>query len=83
MLRVIFLFAFAAAFFHFFCAIGRRFRKFIFSHFPDAEHTQFTGWIWFAYYIKLYLVIGLLGAVTLVLAWCVLYAQYNFNWFEW
>jgi hypothetical protein len=78
-LFLIFAFLFFAGFLH----VGKKFRKFLFSHFPDPEYGEITGWVRFLYNVKAFLVSVFLIALLLVVSWCVLYSQYNFNWFPW
>ena len=85
MIRILFLLIFSAIFFHFFCEVGKRFRAFLFSHFPDSSsyENEISAWTMFILRVKATLLVIVWGVICIGLLWAVLWSQYNLDMFNW
>jgi hypothetical protein len=85
MIRILFLLIFSAVFFNFFCGVGKRLRRLLFSHFPDSstEEKETLAWDMFILRVKATLVVIIWGVICIALLWGVLWSQYNLDMFNW
>ena len=82
LVEIFFLLAFAGVFFNFFCAVGNKCQKFLFSHFPDSEDEE-TRWTQFLYKVKIFFVLFFWFCVSTGLILLAFWSQYNLDMFEW